>query len=204
MGQHGQGAEPDSAPHGLRGEPNLPAAGNPFGAVIKCWVQKDPVVRSPTATDLGNAILKNRHPGPDETTEHGLHYSGAEIEAADARDPIQGGHQVALIANRFSLGGVLARLRTHGGIPQRDGQRCQGNVEVAPAVHHSRHDGMAVGQHRHGVDAFRAGRLEPAVEISGERGTTGPRLDERVPAGRMSFGMEDMAVNGDRSLTQQR
>ena len=162
------------------------------------------MVRAPTTAHLRYPIFQHGHTGPDETAEHRLHESSTKIEAANPGHPIQGGHQVALIANRFSLGDILARLRTHGGIPQRDGQRCQGNVEVAPAVHHSRHYGMAVGQHRHGVDAFRAGRLEPAVEISGERGTTGPRLDERVPAGRMSFGMEDMAVNGDRSLTQQR
>ena len=75
---------------------------------------------------------------------------------------------------------------------------------MVPTIDESRHDGMAMRQNRHGIDAFRAGRLEPTVEISGERGTTGPRLDERVPAGRMSFGMEDMTVDGNRGLTQKR
>ena len=80
------------------------------------------MVCPPTATDLGNAILKNGHTGPDETAEHRLHEPSAEIEAANPGHPIQGCHQVALIANRFSLGDVLTRLRTHGGIPQGDGQ----------------------------------------------------------------------------------
>ena len=57
LGQHRQGAEPDTASHGLRREPDLPAAGHPLGAVIEGGIQQDPMVRSPTAAHLGDAIF---------------------------------------------------------------------------------------------------------------------------------------------------
>ena len=85
----------------------------------------------------------------------------------------------------------------------RETANVQGDVDMVSATDHGGHDRMTVGQHRQRVDAFRARRFKPAVGIGGKRGATGPRLYERVPAGRMSFGMEDMTIDGDRSLPQQ-
>ena len=203
LAQHAQWPEAHSAAHRLRTQPDLTAAWHPLRPTIQRRVEQNAVVRPPTAAHLGHPVFEHGHSGTDQPPKHRLNQSGTEVEAANACHPVQRGHQVALITNLFRLGNVLTRLRAHGSILQGNGERFQGDIEVVPAVHHSRHDGMAVGQHRHGVDAFRAGRLEPAVEISGERGTTGPRLDERVPAGRMSFGMENMTIDGDRSLPQQ-